>query len=75
MKQIGTWSRSKGNIMVIIPDFRKVGYKRYPLKSKYLGDEDDPVNPIEVEKDMKAEHGITIKLIPTSRRGGKIVTP
>jgi len=70
---IGTWSRARGNIMIHLPAFRKVGGRRYPLKSKYLGDREDPVSPLHVEQDLKAEYHIDVKLVPTSPRGGKIV--
>jgi len=73
MKVIGKWSKSKGNLTVNIPGIRKVGYKKYPYKSKYLGDVDDPVIPVEVEQDIYALFKIKVKLVPTSNRGGNIV--
>ena len=65
MKQIGTWSRSKGSIIVTV-------MKR---KIKYIGDLDDPFSPIAVERDLEHELKIKIDLVPTSKRGGKIITP
>ena len=65
MKQIGTWSRSKGSIIVTV-------LKR---KTKYIGDLDDPFSPIAVERDLEHELKKIIVLMPTSKRGGKIITP
>ena len=65
MKQIGTWSRSKGSIIVTV-------MKR---KIKYIGDLDDPFSPIAVERDLEHELKKIIVLMPTSKRGGKIITP
>ena len=75
MKQIGTWSRSKGSIVVNIPKSRKVGSKLYPTKIKYLGDPEDPFSPAAVENDLESELKKIIILQPTSSRGGKIITP
>lgn len=74
MKQIGTWSRSNGNILINIPKMRKVGNKKYPIKSKYLGEIEYPFPAIEVEQDLKAEYGLNVKLVATSIRGGKVMT-
>ncbi len=70
---IGKWSRAKGNIKVNIPGIRRVGNKNYPYKSEYLGDPEDPVIPLAVEKNIHAEFKIKVKLVPTSPRGGNIV--
>jgi hypothetical protein len=72
MKVIGKWSRAKGDLIVNIPKIRKVGGKRYPYKSKYLGYPDDPVSPAEVEQDILVELKLKVKLVPTSPRGGEI---
>ena len=72
MKVIGKWSRAKGNIIVNIPDIRKVGGKKYPYKAKYLGDTEDPFSPVAVEKDIYAEFKLRVNLVPTSPRGGEI---
>jgi hypothetical protein len=73
MKVIGKWSKAKGNISVTIPDMRKVGNKMYQYASKYLGDAEDPVDPIAIEKDIYAEFKIRVKLMPKTSRGGDIV--
>lgn len=77
MKVIGKWSKSKGNIKVIIPGIRRVGNKKYPYSAKYLVNDDAPLSPKEqiadVEQDLSKELKLHIKLIPTTSRGGDIL--
>ena len=76
MPQIGTWTKSKGSIMVNIPKGRVIkGNKRADIKIKFLGDKDDPFTPTAVERDLEHELKKIIVLQPTSSRGGKIITP
>jgi len=75
MKQIGTWSKNKGSIMITIPKSRNVNGKLYRMRVKYIGYPDDPAAPVEVERDISANLGKIIILQPTSRSGGKIITP
>lgn len=79
MIQIGTYSKKivgKGSedpftsIQVNIPKGRKVGGRYYPYKSHYLTDDYD-----DIEKDLKKELKLSnkVKLIASSKRGGKIM--
>jgi len=64
MKQLGKWSKNKGSIITMIGKH----------KVKYIGDLEEPFPPQAVEKDISSELHIPIKLIPTSPRGGVIIT-
>lgn len=72
-KKVGTWSKTKGSIMVYLPGFRTVAGRKKPYKTKYIGDPDDPFPPAAVERDLSVEFKISIKLKPTSPRGGDII--
>lgn len=74
-QQIGTWSKSRGSISVVIPGIRE-GLRGYAAayRSKYLGEPDNPFPPAIVETDLNKEFpGLNAKLIPTSSRGGIII--
>jgi hypothetical protein len=76
MTQIGTWSKSRGSILITIPKGRVIkGNKKADMKIKYLGDKDDPFSPESVERDLEHDLNMVIVLQPTSSRGGKIITP
>lgn len=72
-KEVGTWSRAKGNLSVTLKKYRKDMGRWRDYKAKYLGDPEAPVTPADVEKDLRAEFGKRFTLVPTSSRGGKIL--
>lgn len=73
MKTVGKWFIRDGNLNVTVPKIRKVGRTWYPLKVKYLGDKEDPVDMLDSEHDLSKELGKKIKLIRKSHIGGDVV--
>jgi hypothetical protein len=75
MKVIGKWTIQKGgDILVTIPGARSVGNKKYPYKSKYLNDIENPIDIKDIERDIVKEIKVIVRLTKTSMRGGKIET-
>lgn len=72
--QIGTYSKKKRidftSVSVTIPKARRVHGRTYPYKSEYLEDDFE-----DIQNDIRKTLNISgsVKLVPTSSRGGRIV--
>lgn len=71
---IGRYSWKGYDIIVNIPKIRKIGRKVYPYRAKYLGSHEHPLCIYETERDLSQTLGFQVNLMPTSTRGGNVVT-